>query len=148
MQKRFLDFVDSEDLDSFFIGGQELLTKLQELGEAVWETIFNDLVLNGLLMRYESFAKRESFNPATNFTVLRKRPETLHESTSQGHKGQNDSLALAVKRDLRKGTALCAIPGHFAKDCRRKETAQSSKCGEEGQLDKATNRQWDWGKKN
>ena len=104
MQNSFLDFVDSEDLDIFFIGGQELLTKLQELGEAVWETLFNALILDGLPMRYENFAKQESFNQATNFTELRKRPENLHENTSQGHKGQNDSVALAVKRDLKKGT--------------------------------------------
>ena len=50
-----LQLGDSEDLDSFFIRGQELLTRLREAGEAVSETLFNDLVLNGLPMRYESF---------------------------------------------------------------------------------------------
>ena len=45
----------AEDLDSFFIRGQELITRLQEEGEAVSETLFNNLVLNGLPMRYESF---------------------------------------------------------------------------------------------
>ena len=42
------------DLDSFLIRGQELLTRLQEAGEAVSETRFNALVLNGLPMRYGS----------------------------------------------------------------------------------------------
>ena len=41
---------DDEDLDSFFIRGQELLKRLQEAGEAVSETLFNALVLNGLRM--------------------------------------------------------------------------------------------------
>ena len=50
-----LQLEDSEDLDSFFIRGQELLTRLQKAGEAVSETLFNALVLNGLPMRYESF---------------------------------------------------------------------------------------------
>ena len=68
-----LQLEDSEDLDSFFIRGQELLTRLQEAGEAVSETLFNALVLSGLPMRYESFVIQESFNPATNFTELRKR---------------------------------------------------------------------------
>ena len=63
---------DSEDLDSFVIGGQELLTRLKEAGEAVSETLFNALVLNGVPMRYESFVIQESFNPATNFTELGK----------------------------------------------------------------------------
>ena len=43
-----LQLEDSEDLDSFFIRGQELLTRLQEAGEAVSETLFNALVLNGI----------------------------------------------------------------------------------------------------
>ena len=34
-----LQLEDSEDLDSFFIRGQELLTRLQEAGEAVSETL-------------------------------------------------------------------------------------------------------------
>ena len=46
-----LQLEEAEDLDSFFIKGQELLTRLQEAGEAVSETLFNALVLNGLQMR-------------------------------------------------------------------------------------------------
>ena len=59
----------AEDLDNFFIRGQELLTRLQEAGQAVSETLFNALVLmvlNGLPMRYESFVIKESFNMARN----------------------------------------------------------------------------------
>ena len=78
-----LQLEDSEDLDSFFIRGQELLTRLQEAGEAVSETLFNALVLNGLPMRYESFVIQESFNPATKFTELRKRLQNFYESTVQ-----------------------------------------------------------------
>ena len=81
-----LQLEDAEDLDSFFIRGQELLTRLQEAGEAVSETLFNALVLNGLPMRYESFVIQESFNPATNFTELRKTLQNFHESTAQGTK--------------------------------------------------------------
>ena len=41
---------------------------------------------------------------------------------------------------------MCGIPGHFAKDCRWKETAQGSKCGEKGDLDRACKRQRNGGK--
>ena len=68
-----LQLEDSEDLDSFFIRGQELLKRLQEAGEAVSETLFNTLVLNGLAMRYESFVIQENVYPPTNLTELRKR---------------------------------------------------------------------------
>ena len=99
-------------------------------------------------MRYESFVIQESFNPATNFTELRKRLENFHESTTQKRKGQSGSVALAVKRYFKKGPKkgncfVCWIPGHFAKDYRRKETAQCSKCGEKGHLDRACKRQRD-----
>ena len=97
-----LQLEDTEDFDSFFIRGQELLTRLQEAGEAVSETLFKALVLNGLPMRYESFVIQESFNPATNFTELRKRLQNFHESTAQRHKGQSGSVALAVKRDFKR----------------------------------------------
>ena len=43
-----LQLEDSEDLDSFLIRGQELLTRLQEGGEAISETLFNAWVLSGL----------------------------------------------------------------------------------------------------
>ena len=43
-----LPLEDAEDLDSFFIRGQELLTRLQQAGEVVSKTLFNALVLNGL----------------------------------------------------------------------------------------------------
>ena len=137
-----LQLEDAEDLYSFFIRGQELFTRLQEAGEAVSETIFNALVLNGLLMSYESSAIQESSNPATKFTELRKRLQKFHEGPAQRHKGQSDSVALAVNRDFKKGPKkgncfVCGIPGHFAKDCRRKETTQCSKCGEKGYVDRA-----------
>ena len=69
----------------------------------------------------------------------------------QRHKGQSGSVALTVKRDFNKGPKkrncfVCGIPGHFAKDCRRKETAHCSKCCEKGRLDRACKRQRDVGK--
>ena len=117
-----LKLEDSEDLDSFFIGEQELLTRLQEAGTGVSETLFNALVLNVLPMRYESFVvrERESFNPATNSTELRKRLQNIHENTSQRHKEQSGSVSLAVNRDFKKGLKkgncfVCGIPAHFDK---------------------------------
>ena len=150
-QLAWLQLEDAEDLDSFIIRGQELLTRLQEAGVAVSETLFNALVLIGLPMRYESFVIQESFNPATNFTELRKRLQNFHESTAQRHKEQSGSVALAVKRDFKKGPKkgncfVCGIPGHFAKCCRRKKTAQCSKCCEKGHLERAWKRQRDGGK--
>ena len=139
-----LQLEDSEDLDSFFIRGQ-LLTRLEEAGEAVSETLFNALVLNEKVLLYRKASTRQ------RTSELRKRLQNFHESTVQRHKGQSGSVALAVKRDFKKGPKkgncfVCVIPGQFAKDCRKKETAQCSKCGEKGHLDRACKRQRDGGK--
>ena len=82
---------------------------------------------------------------------LRKRLQNFRESTAQRHKGKIGSVALAVKRDFKKGPRkgnciVCGIPGHFANDCSRKKTAQCSKCDEKGHLDRACKRQRDGGK--
>ena len=101
----------SQDLDSFFIRGQDLLTRIQEAEEAVSETLFNALALSGLPMRYKSFVIQESFIPARNFTELRKRLQNFHESTVQRHKRQSGTVTLAVnghfKKDPRQETVLC-----------------------------------------
>ena len=57
-------------------------------------------------------------------------------------------MALAVKRDFKKGPKkgncfVCGIPGHFTKECRKKETTQCSNCGEKDHLDRACKRQRD-----
>ena len=140
-----LQLEDSEELYSFFI------RRLQKAGEAVSESLFNALVPNGVPMRYENFAIQESFNPATNFTELRKRLQNFHESTVQRHKGQSGSVTLTLKRYFKKGSKsetcfVCRIPGQFAKDYRRKKTAKCSNCGEKGHLDMACKRQKDGGK--
>ena len=57
-----LQIEDSENWDSFFIGGPELLRTLQEAGEAFSETLFNALVLNGKPMRLENFLIQENLN--------------------------------------------------------------------------------------
>ena len=47
-----LQLEGADDLDSPFIGGQELLTRLQEAREGVSDTLFNALVLNSLPRKY------------------------------------------------------------------------------------------------
>ena len=84
------------------------------------------------------------------FTELRKRLQKFHENTAQRHKGQSRSMALLVKRHFKKGPKKgnCFVCG-ISKDCRRKETAQCSKCGENGEkghLDRACKRHRDGGK--
>ena len=98
-----LQHEDSESLNSVFIRGKELLTRLREPGEAISETLFNAFILNGLPIRYENFVIQVRFNPATDITELKKRLHNFHENTAQRQNGQSGSLAPALKRDFRKG---------------------------------------------
>ena len=141
-----LQLRDSEGLDSLFISVQELLTRQQEVGEAVSETLFNAWFLNGLPSRYESSVTQENIHPAANLTELKKMLQKFHESTALRHHGQSSSVALAVKCDFKKGPRkencfVCGILGHFTKDCRKKETAQYRECAEKGHIDRASKRQ-------
>ena len=42
-----------EDLDDYFVRSQELITRLSESGEAITDTLFNALVINGLPDSYQ-----------------------------------------------------------------------------------------------
>ena len=141
-----LPLEDSEDLDSLFISVQELLTRLQEVREAVSENLFKAWVLNGLLLLYESSVTQENIHPGANLTELKKMLQKFRVTTASRQQGQSGSVALAVKRDFKKGPRkencfVCGILGHFTKDCRRKETAQYRECGEKGHKDGASRKQ-------
>ena len=64
------------------------------------------------------------------------------------HRGTRDQVVQwHFKKGPKKGNCFVfGIRGHFAKDCRRKETTQCSKRGEKVHLDKACKRQRDGGK--
>ena len=53
-----------EDLDDYFVRSQELMTRLSEAGEAITDTLFNALVINGLLTALSiSWCRRASSRP-------------------------------------------------------------------------------------
>ena len=69
-----------DDLGSFFIRGQDLLTRLLKRGDAVSQTLFDVLALNGLKTRYENSVIQECLKPAMNFEELRKGLQDFHGS--------------------------------------------------------------------
>ena len=69
-----------EDLDDYFVRRQELMTWLSGAGEAITETLFNALVINGLPDSYEHFVVQESFQPAKTFPELRTRLSNYNNS--------------------------------------------------------------------
>ena len=127
-----------EDLDTFFIRGQELMTRLGEAGEPISETLFNAMILNGLPQRFEVFVIQESFNPAGTFTELRKRLQNFEESkVLRDPAGASGHIAMPAKKgrdfEQRKSKSgpcfVCGIKGHISRDCRKRNTAECWNCG-------------------
>ena len=58
-------------LDDYFVRRQEMMTRLSKADERVSDTLFNALVINGLLEQYEHFLVQGRFQPTTTFQELR-----------------------------------------------------------------------------
>ena len=56
-----------EDLDDYFVRSQELITRLSEAVEAITDTLFIALLINGLPDNFEHFVVQESFNQPWRF---------------------------------------------------------------------------------
>ena len=62
-----------DDLDGYIVRSQEPMKRLSEAGEAITDTLFNALAINGLPDSFENFVVQESFQPAKTFPELRTR---------------------------------------------------------------------------
>ena len=103
-----LQLEDSEDLDSFFIRAQELLTRLQEAGEqsqrrssTPWSSMVCQWGVKVLLYRKTSIGQRTP--------ELRKRLLNFHESTAQRHKEQSSSVVTGSEAWLQEGTYVSKL---------------------------------------
>ena len=123
------------------------MSRLTEAGEKISETLFNALVINGLPEKYEHFIVQESFNPAENFTELRKRLQNFDDSRLQRNQTEEKN-AIAMHSGNTSGRNkgpskpkgdcfVCGNPGHFAKQCSKRSSAYCRKCKKKGHLPKA-----------
>ena len=85
---------ENENLSEYFIGAQELMSRLTEAGEKKSETLFNALVVNGLPEKYEHFIILESFDPAANFTELQTRLQNFEASRFQRNQAKDSATAM------------------------------------------------------
>ena len=127
-----------EDLDDYFVRSQELMTRLSEAGEAITDTLFNALMINGLLDSYEHFVVQESFQPARRFPELTTRLRNYDDSrrprcverTGHGH------IAMQTARKKKgvssSGCYVCGQKGHMERDCKSKGDSGQSSAGGSG----------------
>ena len=63
-----LKMSEGEGIQNYFIRAQELYSRLQQARERSSATIYNALVITGLLENYQHFIVQESFNPSGDYT--------------------------------------------------------------------------------
>ena len=86
------------------------MTRLNEAGERISDTLFNALVINGLPKQYEHFVVQESFQPATTFQELRTRPRYFEDAKRMRQEEQQPGNHVAM-HGLRKGNSRDAKKG-------------------------------------
>ena len=115
-----------------FVRSQELMTRLNEAGEAITDTLFNALVINGL----PDIVVQESFQPAKTFPELRTRLRN-NDDTRKARCGERTGHGHIAMQAVRKkkgvsssGCYVCGHKGHMARDCKSKSgSGQSSARG-------------------
>ena len=134
----------SETMPEYLIRGQELATRVRQSGEQLSDSLFNTMVLNGLPAQFRQFVIQESFEPSADFAKLRERLENYADAQSTGRE-EHHHIAMSsnhpspsVSTAKPKGSCfVCGIPGHFAKQCRKREQAFCQQCKRKGHLAKA-----------
>ena len=124
-----------KDLDYYFVRSQELMTRLSEAGEAITDTLFKALVINGLPDSYEHFVVQKNFQSKT-FLELRTRLRNYDDSRMAlcGERTGHGHIAMqAVSKKKRmsiSGCYVCGQKGHMTRDCNSKgDSGQSSAQG-------------------
>ncbi|XP_063727131.1 uncharacterized protein LOC134854706 [Symsagittifera roscoffensis] len=118
-----------EDLDEYFVRSQELMTRLSEAGEAITDTLFNALAINGLP---DILWCKTAFNQPRRFSRLRNygdsRKARCGERTGHGYIARQ---AVRKKNGVSSsGCYVCGQKGHMVKDCKSKrDSGQSSARG-------------------
>ena len=131
-----------ETMQEYIIRGQELATRVRLSGENLSDSLLNTMVLNGLPASYKQFTVQESFEPSKDFGQLRDRLVTFCTAKSSA-RDEQPHIAMAsthprVSMPKPKGSCfVCGNPGHFARQCFKRDTAFCSKCKRKGHLPKA-----------
>ena len=114
------------------------MTRLSEAGEAITDSLFNALVINGLPDSYEHFVVQESFQPAKTFPVLRTRLRNYDDSR-KARCGERTGHCHTAMQAVRKkkgvsssGCYVCGQKGHMARDFKSKYDSGQSSAGGSG----------------
>ena len=125
-----------DDLDDYFIRSQVLMTRLSEAEEAITDTLFKDLVINGLPDSYGHSVVQENFQPAKTFPELITRLRSYDDSRKArcGERTGHGHIAMQAARKKKgvtsSGCYVCGQKGHTARDCTSKsDSGQSSARG-------------------
>ncbi len=124
-----------EPISDYLTRAEMLKLDLEEAGEQTSDTMFSAMVLKGLPAAYESIVTVLNFGVQKHFNDMKQ--DLINFANTRCSAGSDvASTAFHSSGKKREACFKCKAEGHWAKDCKAKETRTCHKCKKKGHIAK------------